>query len=176
MSSALSTPSGSRPQRAAAGRSAGKVTNYAEDDAGGEDESGDDDDDDDGEADDDQPAVGEDDDFIRLQGAVARHRQVAALAAGVPYTPEKRKGLHKPRAASNQKRISQARIDAIENVIVPEAGDIGWMAEPASLQEAPHIFNYIISAIKSHIVAGRRIAESLEHLPNESIFFQVVSH
>lgn len=182
MSSALATGFSSRPQRSTAGRNAQKVASYAEDDAAGDDESGEEDEEEDAEGEDD--AADEDDDYTRLAGAVARHRQVAALAAGVSYTPDHKvrraASASKPRhsassSSSNHKRISQARIDAIENVILPDQGDTGWMAEPASPQEAPHIFTYILHAIKAHVARGRRLAESIEHLPNDQNFLGRVS-
>lgn len=172
--SGVTTPSGSsRPQRAASGRNPGR---YAQDDVGGDDsgEEDEEEDDDDGDGD-------EDDDYARLQGAVARHRQVAALAAGETYTPDSRSrrvsssNVNKSRAKDTHKRISQARIEAIENVIVPDTGDTGWMADPASPQEAPHIFAYILQALKTHVSQGRRLAEAIEVLPSDPELLKLVS-
>ncbi|CAO1614912.1 unnamed protein product [Sympodiomycopsis kandeliae] len=175
MSTSFSTPSSSsRPQRVTSGRNASRVTSYAEQDNTGDDDSGQEDEEDE---DEDQDIDDDDDDhYARLQGAVARHRQVAALAAGEAYTPDSKSrrlsSAHKHRSSSsNQKRISKARIEAIENVVLPDQGDTGWMSEPANPQEAPHIFAFILHTIKTYVSrSGRKLAEAIDNLPNDPAF------
>lgn len=131
-------------------------------------------DDSDGNDDDD-----EEDDYSRLQGAVARHRQVAALAAGVPYVDSSskiRKGPISRIARSAQKRISKARIEAIENVIPPDAGDSGWLPPPATSAEANAIYNFILQTLRSNVAIGRRCAQNLETLPQDQAFLQRSDH
>lgn len=142
----------------------------------GEEEDDDDDEPDEpeGEGEDDEGNEEDEDDYTRLQGAVARHRQVLALAAGVPYIDNSSKNARRPpsssRSRSMQKRISKARIEAIENVIPPEAGDSGWLPPPASAVEASAIYSFILQTLKGFTARGRRCAQVIESLPQDKEF------
>lgn len=105
------------------------------------------------------------DDLERLKGAVARHRQVAALAGGA-YPTEGSKPMRKAPSGRTSKaiykRFSDARIQAIENVISPDPKDTGWLPPPASSQDAAAIYDFVLSTIRNHTLStGRRCIQSL---------------
>ncbi|CAO1638296.1 unnamed protein product [Parajaminaea phylloscopi] len=130
--------------------------------------------DEDAEEDDPAERLGEDD-YTRLQGAVARHRQVAALAAGVPYVDHMKN--KKPPSArtirSMHKRISKARIESIENVLPPDPEEDGWFRSAASPAEAHAIYTFILHTLKNFTARGHRCASVIESLPQDASFLEM---
>ncbi|PWN27824.1 hypothetical protein BDZ90DRAFT_232211 [Jaminaea rosea] len=172
--SAMSSRAGGEEGTSADGRIDGGDEDDDDDDDGDEDAEGDVD-----EEEQEQDAAGNDtdaggndesgahnDDLARLRGAVAKHRQVAALAGGAyPYEAAKpsRKAPSGRVSKAVYKRFSDARIQAIENVISPSPEDSGWLPPPATAGEATAIYSFIISTIHSHTLPnGRRCAQSLD--------------